>query len=52
VGPFRVCLTEAMNIPLENYRQLRVDHGALSGVDYGLVQNNLIFSNVLSPFKY
>jgi broad specificity phosphatase PhoE len=52
VGPIRVCLTHAMNIPLENYRQLRIDYGALSGVDYGTAQNNLIFSNVLSPFKY
>ncbi len=46
VGPIRVCLTEALRIPVAWYRQLRVDYGALSGVDYGSNQNNLVFANV------
>lgn len=50
VGPIRVCLTEAMNIPLEGYRQIRIDYGALTQVDYGSRQNNLIFSNVSMAF--
>ncbi len=46
VGPIRVCLTEAMKIPINHYRQLRIDYGALSRVDYGSQQNNLVFTNL------
>lgn len=48
VGPIRVALAEAMKIPLESYRQLRIDYGAVTQVDYGHMQNNLAFSNVSS----
>lgn len=46
VGPIRVCLTEAMKIPTAYYRQLRIDYGALSRVDYGTQQNNLVYANL------
>lgn len=46
VGPIRVCLTEALKIPLAWYRQLRIDYGAITRVDYGSGQNNLVFANV------
>jgi len=46
VGPIRVCLTAALKIPVQWYRQLRIDYGSLTGVDYGSSQNNLLFANV------
>lgn len=48
VGPIRVALADAMKIPMENYRQIRIDYGAVSRVDYGKIQNNLAFSNISS----
>ena len=46
VGPIRVCLTQALKIPVAYYRQLRVDYGSLTRVDYGQRQNNLVFANM------
>jgi probable phosphoglycerate mutase len=46
VGPIRVCLTAALKIPVQWYRQLRIDYGSLTGVDYGKSQNNLLFANL------
>ena len=46
VGPIRVCLTSALKIPVRWYRQLRIDYGSLTGVDYGESQNNLIYANL------
>lgn len=46
VGPIRVCLTSALKIPVQWYRQLRIDYGSLTAVDYGTSQNNLLFANV------
>ena len=46
VGPIRVCLTSALKIPVQWYRQLRIDYGSLTAVDYGASQNNLLFANV------
>lgn len=45
VGPIRMCLTEALSMPLAAYRRLTVDYGSLSRVDYGTQQNNLIYLN-------
>jgi len=45
VGPIRISLCQAMCIPLENYRQLRIDYASMSRVDYGKTLNNLIFLN-------
>lgn len=47
VGPIRVCIAEALKIPLQWYRQLRIDYGSLTRVDYGSRQNNLIYTNVI-----
>lgn len=46
VGPIRMCLTDALSMPLEAYRRLTVDYGSLSRVDYGRKQNNLIYMNM------
>jgi broad specificity phosphatase PhoE len=45
VGPIRVSLCDAVQLPVESYRRLTIDHGSLSCVDYGKRQNNLIFMN-------
>ncbi len=45
VGPIRVLLTKALNLPVEGYRQLTIDPASMTGVDYGVSQNNLIFMN-------
>ena len=49
VGPIRVCVAEALKIPLQWYRQLRIDYGSLTCVDYGRSQNNLIYANLAKP---
>lgn len=46
VGPIRICLAAALKIPLAWYRQLRIDYGSLTCVDYGRSQNNLIYMNL------
>lgn len=46
VGPIRMCLTDALTMPLAAYRRLTVDYGSLSRVDYGEQQNNLIYMNL------
>lgn len=46
VGPIRMCLTDALSMPLAAYRRLTVDYGSLSRVDYGRKQNNLIYMNM------
>lgn len=46
VGPIRMCLTDALSMPLEAYRRLTVDYGSLSCIDYGRRQNNLIYMNL------
>ncbi len=45
VGPIRMCITDALGLPLEGYRQLTVDYGSLTRIDYGRHQNNLIYTN-------
>ncbi len=45
VGPIRVLLAKALNIPIEGYRQLAIDPASMTGIDYGVSQNNLIFMN-------
>ena len=46
VGPIRACVAEALKIPLTWYRQLHIDYGSLTRVDYGRSQNNLIYTNL------
>lgn len=45
VGPIRLWLTGAIEIPLAQYRQLTVDYASVSQVDYGQQHNNLRFCN-------
>jgi len=45
VGPIRMCITDALRMPLDGYRQLTIDYGALTRIDYGKHQDNLIFLN-------
>lgn len=45
VGPIRVMVADALGMPLEGYRQLRVDYASLSAVDYGGRQNNILYTN-------
>ncbi|MFZ5595011.1 MAG: histidine phosphatase family protein [Pseudomonadota bacterium] len=48
VGPIRVCLTDALKMPVEMYRQLNIDYGSLTRMDYGRSQNNLMYMNISS----
>jgi ribonuclease H / adenosylcobalamin/alpha-ribazole phosphatase len=52
VGPIRVALTAALRVPVQWYRQLRIDYGSLTRVDYGSSQNNLIYSNIIKSLNY
>lgn len=45
VGPIRMCVTDALQMPLIAYRQLTIDYGSLTRIDYGKRQNNLIYLN-------
>jgi len=45
VGPIRMCVTDALQMPLVAYRQLTIDYGSLTRIDYGKRQNNLIYLN-------
>jgi len=45
VGPIRMCITDALNMPIGGYRQLTVDYASLTRIDYGKRQNNLIYMN-------
>lgn len=50
VGPIRMCVTDALRMPLAGYRQLSVDYGSLTRIDYGKRQNNLIYMNRLASY--
>jgi len=45
VGPIRIAVCLAMDIPLRNYRQIRIDYASVSRIDYGQTLNNLINLN-------
>lgn len=47
MGPIRLAVTRAFEIPMTQYRQIRVDYGGISRIDYGVSRNNLIFLNRL-----
>lgn len=46
VGPIRVCLADALKMPLELHRQLTIDYASLSRMDYGKSQNNFHYMNI------
>ena len=45
VGPIRVLISQALGMPIEKYRQLNIDYGSLTRIDYGKHQNNLVYLN-------
>ncbi len=45
VGSIRVALADALQMPLEGYRQLRIDYASRSAIDFGCRQNNIIYMN-------
>jgi probable phosphoglycerate mutase len=46
VGPIRTAIAHAVGLPLERYRQLKIDYASLSRIDYGKRQNNLAYLNL------
>ena len=45
MGPIRLAVTQAFEIPMTQYRQIRVDYAGISRIDYGVSRNNLMFLN-------
>jgi len=45
VGPIRALVSHAFQIPLSQHRQLRIDYGSVTRIDYGQTLNNLVFLN-------
>ncbi|MDH5377969.1 MAG: histidine phosphatase family protein [Gammaproteobacteria bacterium] len=45
VGPIRMCVTQAFQIPVAQYRQINIDYASITRIDYGKTLNNLIFLN-------
>lgn len=45
VGPIRVLVTSALDIPLENYRQIIIQPGSATRIDYGIKKINLQYLN-------
>lgn len=46
VGPIRTFIAQALGLPLAEFRRLTIDYAAISRVDYGARQHNLMFLNV------
>lgn len=45
VGPIRVAISEAIELPVAFYRRLTIDNASITSVSYGKSQNNLHFLN-------
>lgn len=45
VGPIRVCISNALQMPIEMHRQLRIDYASISRIDYGSTKINLMYLN-------
>ena len=45
VGPIRALVSHAFQIPHTQHRQLRIDYGSITRIDYGQSLNNLICLN-------
>lgn len=43
MGPIRVAVSQALNIPLTNYRHLQIHSGSATRIDYGITAANLIY---------
>lgn len=48
VGPIRMWITDALEMPLTSYRRLTIDYASMTRVDYGSKQNNLMYMNISS----
>lgn len=46
VGPIRVGIAKAIGLSIDRYRQLTIDYGSVSRIDFGKKQNNLIYLNI------
>jgi broad specificity phosphatase PhoE len=46
VGPIRMWISDALNMPLTAYRRLTIDYASMTRIDYGRKQNNLVFMNI------
>jgi probable phosphoglycerate mutase len=46
VGPIRMWITDALDMPLTAYRRLTIDYASITRVDYGAKQNNLMYMNI------
>ena len=46
-GPIRVIITQALQIPMINYRHLQIHPGSATRIDYGTIAANLIYLGVL-----
>ena len=45
VGPIRVIVSDALQMPIEMHRHLRIDYAALTRIDFGVKKLNLIYLN-------
>lgn len=46
VGPIRMWITAALDMPLSAYRRLTIDYASMTRVDYGVKQDNLMYMNI------
>lgn len=51
VGPIRTFIAQALNLPLPEFRRLTIDYAAISRVDYGARQHNVMFLNAGSVLR-
>jgi len=47
MGPIRVAVARALDIPLKNYRHLQIHPGSATRIDYGITAANLVYLGVL-----
>lgn len=47
MGPMRVAVAQALQIPLINYRHLQIHPGSSTRIDYGITAANLVYLGVL-----
>ncbi len=43
MGPIRVAVAQALQIPLTNYRHLQIHPGSATRMDYGVTAANLVY---------
>jgi len=47
MGPIRVAVAQALQIPLVRYRHLQIHPGSVTRIDYGITAANLVYLGVL-----